>query len=97
MELEKNKQRVLVFGYPYCWSFNAEHENTCPFPCDIGSYIPTFWDMCLHVIVQTKTKKIYNFLYTIHQIYVYQIYTKQQLKKTLFHFSSLQYLNSETR
>ena len=35
---------VLVFGNPYCSSINSteisvEHENTCPFPCHIGSSI----------------------------------------------------------
>ena len=41
---EKSFLRALVFGHPYCSSinsteFNAEHENTCPFPCHIGSSI----------------------------------------------------------
>ena len=50
MELEKNGISeksflgVLVFVHPYCWSinsteFNVEHENTCPLPCHIGSFI----------------------------------------------------------
>ena len=58
MELEKNGVReksflgVLVFGHPYCSSinstqFNIELENTCSFPCHIGSSNPTFWDMYL--------------------------------------------------
>ena len=56
---EKSFLGVLVFGHPYCSSinstkFNVEHENTCSFPCHIGSSIPTFWDMYLHVIVQNK-------------------------------------------
>ena len=65
MELEKNGVReksflgVLVFGHAYCSSinstqFNVEHENTCSFPCHIGSSIPTFLDMYLHVIVPKK-------------------------------------------
>ena len=63
MELEKNGVReksfwgVLVFGHPYWLSsnnteFNAEHENTCPFLCHIGSPIPTFRGMYLHVTVR---------------------------------------------
>ena len=65
MDLEKNGigeksfLGVLVFGHPYCSSinntqFNVEQENTCLFPCHIGSSIPTFWGMCLHVIVRKK-------------------------------------------
>ena len=65
MELEKNGVReksflgVLVSGHPYCSNinstqFNAEYENTCSFPCHLGSFIPTFWDMYLHVIVRKK-------------------------------------------
>ena len=56
---EKSCLGVLVFGHPYCSSikstdFNLEHKNTCPFPCYIGSSIPTFLDMHLHVIVRKK-------------------------------------------
>ena len=50
MELEKNGVgeksflEELVFRHPYCLSinsteFNVEHENTCPLPCHIGSFI----------------------------------------------------------
>ena len=56
MELEKNEVReksfleVLVFGHSYCSSinvteFNTEHENTCSFPCYIGTSILTFRGM----------------------------------------------------
>ena len=34
--------------------FNVERENTCSFPCHIGSSIPSFRDMCLHVTVRKK-------------------------------------------
>ena len=64
MELEKNGVREksflgVLFGYPFCSSinsteFNVECENACPFPCHIGSSIPTFWDLYLHVIVPKK-------------------------------------------
>ena len=65
MELEKNGVRgksflgVLVSGQPYYSSinstqFNVENENICSFPCHIGSSIPTFRDMYLHVIVRKK-------------------------------------------
>ena len=65
MELERNGVReksflgVLVFGHPYCskinsTEFNLEHENTCPFPCHIGSSINNISDMYLHVIVRKK-------------------------------------------
>ena len=60
MQLEKNRLLpVLVFWHPYCSSinstqFNVEQENACLFPCHIGSSIPTFWGMCLHVIVRKK-------------------------------------------
>ena len=65
MELEKKGVReksflgVLVFVDPYCSSinsiqFNVEHENTCSFRCHIGSSIPVFRDMYLHVIMQKK-------------------------------------------
>ena len=77
MESDKNRVRksflgVLVFGHPYCSSrnnteFKAEYENTCQFPCHIGSSILTFRDMYAHVVVR------------IHHIYVYQIHKKQQL------------------
>ena len=55
----KSFLRLLVFGHPYCLSsnnteFNADHENRCPFPCHIGTFIPTFKDMYLHVIVRKK-------------------------------------------
>ena len=54
---EKSFLGVLVFGHPYCSSnnsteFNDEHENTCLFPCHIGSSIPTFRDMYSHVILE---------------------------------------------
>ena len=79
MELEKNGVReksflgVLVFGHPYCSStdstqFNVQHENTCSFPCHIGSSFPTFRDMYLHVTMPKK-KVFYNFLYKINHIY----------------------------
>ena len=60
MELEKKSfLGVLVFGHPYCSStgstqFNVEHENTCSFPCHIGSSFPTFRDMYLHVTMRKK-------------------------------------------
>ena len=65
MELEKNGVReksflgVLVFGHPYCSSINStqftvEHENTCSFPCHLGSSVPTFGDMYLHVVTCEK-------------------------------------------
>ena len=65
MELKKNGVReksflgILVFGHPCCSSshsteFNAEHENTCPFPCHLGNSIPTFREMYLHSIVRNK-------------------------------------------
>ena len=52
MEFEKNgvKEKsvlgALVFAHLYCSNsnrteFNAEHENTCPFPCYTGTSIPT--------------------------------------------------------
>ena len=46
-----------MFVHPYCLNidsthFNVEHENTCLFPCHIGSSILTFRDMYLHVIVR---------------------------------------------
>ena len=77
MELEKNGVRkksflgVLVFEHPYCSSinssqFNVEHENTCSFPRHLGSSIPTFRGMYLHVIVRKKL--FYNFLCKIHHI-----------------------------
>ena len=61
MELEKNgvKEKsilgALVFAHPYCSNsnrteFNAEHENTCPFPCYIGTSIPTYRGMYVHEI-----------------------------------------------
>ena len=34
--------------------FNTEHENTCSFPSHIGSSIPIFRDMYLHLIVSKK-------------------------------------------
>ena len=85
MELEKNGVRekpflgVLVFGHPYCASinstqFNVEHENTCSFPCHIGSSIPTFRDMYLHVIVR---KKICFIIFCIK----FNIYKKNQIFK----------------
>ena len=63
MELEKNPYCSII----KCTYFNVEHENTCFFPCNIGSSIPTFRDMYLHVTVQKKL--FYNFLYKIHHIY----------------------------
>ena len=60
MKLEKNGFRkksflgALVVGHLFCSSsnsateFNNEHENTCSFPCHIGSFIETFRDMCLY-------------------------------------------------
>ena len=65
MELEKNGVReksflgVLVLGIHIAraltaLSLNVEHENTCSFPCHIGSSIATFRDMYLHVIVRKK-------------------------------------------
>ena len=56
---EKSFLRFLMFGHPYCSSsnsteFNAEHENTFLFPCHVGSSIPTFRDMYLHVILKKK-------------------------------------------
>ena len=65
MELKKNGVReksllgILVFRHPCCSSshsndFNAEHENTCPFPCHLGRSIPTFQEMYLHSIVRNK-------------------------------------------
>ena len=70
MELEKNGVREKSF---YCSStdstqFNVEHENTSSFPCHIGSSIPTFRDMYLHVTVRKK-KLFYNCFYKIHHIY----------------------------
>ena len=87
MELEKNRVReksflgVLVFEHPYWLSsnnteFNAEYENTCPFPYHIGNSIPTFRDMYLYVIA--RKKNFYNFLYKIYDIHVYQICKIQQ-------------------
>ena len=75
MELEKNGVReksflgVLVFGHPYCSSinsteFNVEHENTCSFPCHIGSSTPTFRG---HVVT-CNCAKFYNVLRKIHHI-----------------------------
>ena len=65
MELEINEVReksfsgVLVFGHPYYSSinsteFNVEHETSCPFPCHIGTSIPTFRGMYIDVIVRRK-------------------------------------------
>ena len=66
MKLEKNGFRkksflgALVVGHLFCSScnstteFNNEHENTCSFPCHIGSFIETFRDMCLYVIIPPK-------------------------------------------
>ena len=65
MELKKNGVSeksflgVLVFGHPYCSSsnsteFNVEHQDTCPFPCHLGSSIPKFRNIYLHVIVRNK-------------------------------------------
>ena len=79
MELEKHGVRVksflgvLGFGHPYCSSinstqFNVEHENSCSFDCHIGSSIPTFQDMYLHVIVRKKNCFII-FLYKISHVY----------------------------
>ena len=69
---EKSFLEVLVFGHPYCSTinstqFNVQRENTCSFPCHIGSSIPTFRDMYLHVIV--RKKKFYNFCvkFTIYE------------------------------
>ena len=58
MELEKS-HFGSTSGHPYCLGinstqFNVEHENTCSFPCYIGSSIPTFRDMYLHVMVRKK-------------------------------------------
>ena len=85
MQLEKNGIReklfleVLVFGHPYCSSinithFDVEHKNTCSFPCHIGSSIPTFRDMYLHVIVR---KKICFIIFCIK----FNIYKKNQIFK----------------
>ena len=79
MELEKHGVRVKsflgvpVFGHPYCSSinstqFNVQHENSCSFDCHIGSSIPTFQDMYLHVIVRKKNCFII-FLYKISHVY----------------------------
>ena len=82
-ELKKNNfLGVRGLGHPYCSSSNntensTECESTCPFHCEIGSSIPTFRDMHLHVIVQKKL--FYNFLYKTHHIYLYKIYKKRQL------------------
>ena len=65
MELKKSGVReksllgMLVFRYPCCsishsTEFNAKHENTCPFPCHVGSSIPAFREMYLHSIVRNK-------------------------------------------
>ena len=74
---EKSFLGELVFGHPHCSSsnntkFNAEHENTCPFPSHIGSSIPTFRDIDLHIIVQKKMFSII-FLYKIHHICISNI------------------------
>ena len=58
-----------------CWSinstdFNVERENTISFPCHVGSSIPSFRDMYLHVTVREK-KLFYNFSYNTHHIYIY--------------------------
>ena len=66
MKLEKNGFRkksfwgALVFGHLFCSScnstteFNNEHENTCSFPCRLGSFIETFWDMHLYETIPPK-------------------------------------------
>ena len=74
--IEKSFLGELVFGHPYCSSsnsieFNAEHETTYPFPCHIGSSIPIFRDMYLHVIMQKQISVI--FLYKIHHICILNI------------------------
>ena len=64
MELEKNEVKeksflgVLVFGHPYCSSINSTEfnvpQNACPFPCHIGSSIPTSRNLYFHAIVPKK-------------------------------------------
>ena len=70
MELESTSfLGELLFGHPYCSSinstlFNVEHENTCSFPCHLGSSIPTFWEKNCFIIFCIKFtiyKKITNF------------------------------------
>ena len=77
-----------MFGHPYSSSinstqFNVEHENRCLFPCHIGSSIPTFRDMYLHVLV----RKINCFLILCIKFTIYkkgQIFKKKSYKNLFF-------------
>ena len=60
--------------------------------CIIGIIQP--WLMYLHVIVLEKL--FYNFLYKNHHVKKNSNFSKEKLWKSLFHFSSLRYLNRET-
>ena len=96
MELEKNGVREKSF---YCSStdstqFNVEHENTSSFPCHIGSSIPTFRDMYLHVTVRKK-KLFYNCFYKIHYIYKKNKSFKKNSFKNLFFILLLYYTLTE--
>ena len=83
---EKSFLGVLVFRHPYCLSsnsteFNADHENTCPFPCYISSFIQTFRDIYLHVIVQ---KTFFFNLFISNLPYMYTKYIRNNSYKNLF-------------
>ena len=97
MELEKNgvgeKLFLGVSGHPYfsnskSTEFNVEQKNTCSFAFYISSSISTSRDMYLPKIVR---KCFFYNLYKIHHVNVYRVYKKQQLWKSLFHFSSLHF------
>ena len=57
---------ILLEQFQNSIGFNTKHKNICLFFSHIDSFIPTFREMCLHVIVWKK--HFWYILYKIHHV-----------------------------